>query len=102
MSISIILGKSMSKKDVGGVEKKEGGDTIESRSTSSDRVPPDSTPEERKIILSGRVAALNAELRPILQRHGFAFSAEPFIKDGKILAKPIIVDTTDKEVDDTV
>ncbi len=88
----------MSKKDLGKVEKKEGGDTIESHPTLSDRVPPDPTPEERKIILSGRVAALNSEIRPILQRHKFAFGAEPFIRDGLILAKPVLVDTTDKEV----
>lgn len=94
----------MTKKADGDVEKKEGGDTIESHPVSENRVPPTPTTEDAKSLairlqetkekeLKGRVLALNLELTPLLTKHGFALSAEPYIENGQIKARPQIVDT---------
>lgn len=94
----------MTDKKIKDDEKLEGGDTIESHPETLDRVPPTPTAEDAKSLairlkeasdkeLKGRILAMNLELTPILQKHGFALSAEPFIENGQIKAKPIIVNT---------
>lgn len=84
-------------------EKKKGGDTIESPMSNENRVPPTPTAEDAKSLanrltlakkqeLDRRLTALNIELRPLLMKHGFAISAEPFIENGQIQARPLVVD----------
>ena len=97
--------KTMIKSKEGGVSENGGGDTIERRSVSPNRVPPTPHTESAKKIsdqlreaqakeLQDRVDALNVELKPLLLKHGFGFSAEPYIENGQIKAKPILMDTT--------
>lgn len=42
--------------------------------------------------LKGRLAEFNKELVPILQKYEFALGAEPFILNGQILARPLVLD----------
>lgn len=98
----------MTKIKEGGAFENGGGDTIESHPDFQNRVPPNPPTESAKKIfelakeaqakeLQARVDALNADLKPLLAKHQFAFSAEPFIENGQIKAKPIIVDQRPKE-----
>ena len=99
------LVKSMTQKNNGDVKKSEGGDTIESPMSDENRVPPTLPVEDAKNLesrlkeikekdLKGRIVAFNMDLKPLLAKYKLALSAEPFINEGKILAKPVLVEST--------
>jgi hypothetical protein len=44
--------------------------------------------------LDTRVAAFNEALQPLLEKYQLKLVAEPFIVDGRTLARPVVVDAT--------
>lgn len=49
--------------------------------------------------LDVRVAAFNVELKALLGKYELALGAEAVIQDGKVLAKPIVVDDRKEKVE---
>lgn len=52
------------------------------------------TDQSKSEEVQSRLKACNAEMIPILEKHGFSIGAEPFInqKTGQIFARPVFID----------
>jgi hypothetical protein len=76
-------------KEEAGAESATSPETAVLAPTTSEAPAVEPTPVDP---LDTRVAAFNEALQPLLETYQLKLLAEPFIADGKTLARPVVVD----------